>query len=727
LDYLRQKAMLLIMDSFEHLLAGPEPGRGDGAGLVADVLQTAPDVKILTTSRARLNVQGECLFHLAGMDFPEPLPAAEAETPEDALHYSAVKLFLQSARRVKPGFELAADDLKYVARICRLVGGMPLGILLAAGWLEMLTPGEIADEIEASLDFLETDLRDVPERQRSMRAVFDHSWNLLTERQRSVIRALSVFRGGFTRVAAQEVTGASLRELRALVDKSLLQRDPAGRYGIHELLRQYAEEKLGRAGAKEEVSRAHHSAYYAGFLQQRESQLIGSDKKKTIAEIGVEIENVRAAWDWAVAHGEIEDINCALRSLAEFYHSRAWYQQGEEAFSRAAQGLTGSQNVIASSESRMVLGRVLLQLGRFCNSLGRIERGRGVLKDSLAMFRDLDARREMAYALCYLGGVAPTQTEGESLYQKGLAVFREVGDRRGIALSLRGLGWTAIFRGEYRAAKQLFEESLGIFRQLGNQEGIATSLDDLGYTAWVLGEYELAKQLHQEGLALYRQLSDQRGIADCADFLAIAAAGLGEYEEAKQLWLESLALFEEIGHPYGMAWALVNRGEVANLLEEYTEAIRLAQKGLALFKRIDYRRGIAHSIRVLGDAACGLGDLQGAKRHFCQALEAAMTLQVMPFTLHTLIGIATLLAAEGDREQALELLVLVLHHPISWQWVRDRAARVVVRLEAELSPDIVASARERGRVRDLGATVAELLDELGETSTDSLDQPAGIS
>ncbi|NIP84114.1 MAG: AAA family ATPase, partial [Planctomycetales bacterium] len=287
LDYLHQKAMLIIMDNFEHLL--------DGVGLVTDVLKTAPKVTILATSRARLNVQGEHLFPVAGMSFPDE------ETAKDASQYSAVRLFLQSACQAQPAFEVTTNSLADVARICRLVQGMPLGILLAAAWVRMLTPAEIADQISGeigqSLDFLEADLRDVPQRQRSMRAVFDHSYRLLTQREREVFQGLSVFRGGFTHQAAQYVTDASLRELRSLVDKSLLQRDPGGRYGIHELLRQYAAEKLlGEGPAEEEAARDRHCTYYAGFLRQREAHLIGRNQKQALAEVGAEIENVRAGW-----------------------------------------------------------------------------------------------------------------------------------------------------------------------------------------------------------------------------------------------------------------------------------------------------------------------------------------------------------------------------------------------------------------------------------------------
>jgi predicted ATPase/predicted Ser/Thr protein kinase len=704
LDYLRQKATLLLMDNFEHLL--------DGVSLATDVLQAAPDVKILSTSRARLNVQGEHLLHLGGMEFPD------WETPEDAAQYSAVKLFMQSARRARPGFELKADDLKYISRICRLVGGIPLGILLAAAWAEMLSPEEIAAEIGQSLDFLETDLRDVPERQRSMRAVFDYSWNSLTEREQEVFQALSVFRGGFTRQAAQEVAGASLRELMALVNKSLLQRDPAGRYGIHELLRQYGAEQLDASGRAEPVRDA-HCAYYAEFLQQREAHLLGRGQRQALAEIRAEIENVRAGWDWAVAQGKVEEIDRSLESLAEFYRIRGWFQEGEQTFARAAQRLAGEQTDIASRpevshESRIVLGKVLMQQGRFCNPLGLIEKGRELLRQSLSVVRDLGARREIAYALYELGWFFFGQGEGKPLYQEGLSIFEEIGDRRGMALSLDGLGWVATYQGEYGAAKQLFQESLTIFRELGNQEAMADSQSNVGYISWVLGEYREAKQVHQESLALCRETGDQRGVAESLGYLAADACGLREYEEAKRLWQEGLAIYREIGDLWGAADVLGNSGELANVLGEYAEAIQLAQESLALSKRLDNQRGIAWCFRVLGNAVCGLGDFPGARRYFHQALETDISVQGIPFGLLALVAIAALLAAEGEKERALELLALATRHPASLQWTKDRAAPLVTELETELPPDVVAAAQERGRARDLEATAAELLAELAE-------------
>jgi tetratricopeptide (TPR) repeat protein len=267
-------------------------------------------------------------------------------------------------------------------------------------------------------------------------------------------------------------------------------------------------------------------------------------------------------------------------------------------------------------------------------------------------------------------------------------------------------------QGEYRVAQQLLRESLSIFRDLGDQEGMMRSLIALGYVTWVLGEYETAKQLHEESLALCRDTGNQAGIAHSLEFLAQAVFGLAEYEKAKQLWYEGLAIHKEIGNLRGVVGVLADLGEAALVLGEYEEAARLAQQSLALHKKLDDRFGIAWSLRVLGNAACGLGDLEGARKHLCQALEKAVMVRWTSVTLLALVGIGALLAAEGEKERALELTALILHHPLSWRWTKDRAARLVAELESELPHDVAAAAQERGRVRDLEATVAELLVEL---------------
>jgi predicted ATPase len=273
LDYLSEKQMLLVMDSFDHVL--------EGAGLVSEISQVAPGIKVLASAREPLNLQEEVRFRIGGLNYPdwEVLKGAvDFQNRADLsewIEYSAIHLFVLSAQRILPGFAPGASDLEEIARICQLVEGMPLAIVLAAAWVEILSVQEIANEIDQSLDLLEADMRDAPARHRSIRALFDSTWDRAGDAERDVLMKLSVFQGSFTRDAVQKVTGAELQTLRALVDKSLLQRDhDTGRYEMHELLRQYAETQLEASG-RADAARDAHCEYYLVTLHQREAALDG--------------------------------------------------------------------------------------------------------------------------------------------------------------------------------------------------------------------------------------------------------------------------------------------------------------------------------------------------------------------------------------------------------------------------------------------------------------------
>ncbi len=272
LDYLRDRRLFLLLDNFEHLLSPAHPqdteAEVDGATLVAEILQTAPEIRILVTSRERLNLHMEQLFPIDGLAFPDWETAAPEAGSEDVTEYTAVQLFLQAAQRSQQNFSLEThEELLALIRICHLVGGMPLALELAASWVDTLSLMDIAAELQRGLDLLETELRDVPQRQRSVRATFDYSWQKLDEKEQSVFAQLSIFRGGFTRPAAQAVTGATLRQLSRLVNKSFIQfNKQRDRYQIHELLRQYGAERLSRDSELERAVYDRHSTYYCQAL-----------------------------------------------------------------------------------------------------------------------------------------------------------------------------------------------------------------------------------------------------------------------------------------------------------------------------------------------------------------------------------------------------------------------------------------------------------------------------
>jgi predicted ATPase/DNA-binding SARP family transcriptional activator len=443
LNYLRQKEMLLVLDNFEHLLSPPlssppqggiERGKIGGGNLLSDVLTSTSGIKLLVTSRERLNLQWEWVRDIEGLTYPSVeemgLPieeigpptgeaAGEAATGRISLEgYSAVRLFVENARRSRPDFSISEADNPAVARICQLVEGMPLGLELASAWVRIMPPQEIAQEIERNLDFLTTSTRDMPERHRSLRALFEHSWQLLSKAERSVIRGLSVFRGSFGREAAQKVAGASLPLLAALVDKSMLRGHPTGRYDMHELLRQYAAEKLQQKPKESEAARDRHGSHYAAFLQAQEPHLRRARRSEALAEIGADVDNLRAAWQRAVARGRATEIGQSLESLHLFYFAQGWFREGEEAFREAASGLKSRANSkdergpSSSREDRLVLGQVLVRQGLFSSRLGLYREARECLQESLVVLQQLEAeghpsaRRESAFTLYHLGEVA---------------------------------------------------------------------------------------------------------------------------------------------------------------------------------------------------------------------------------------------------------------------------------------------------------------------------------
>jgi predicted ATPase/DNA-binding SARP family transcriptional activator len=342
---LRHKQLLLILDNCEHLLpaaiATPQtvtvPGEGSGVGqLVADLLHAAPGLRILATSRARLNLRAEYLYRVEGLDF-----AREAKLA-DAASAAAVRLLVKSVQRLQPHFTLQPANLAEVLRICHLVQGMPLGLELAAAWADQLTLGEIAREIERNVDFLSVAQHDVPLRQRSMNALFAWSWRLLNEDEQGVLRQLSVFRGGFTREAAAAVAGATLPVLTSLVHKSLLRfvRQPAneqpageaGRYELHELLRQFAEKELARCPAEATAVAIHHCHFYLGLVAQCEQRLARADFKSAVAELQGEIDNIRQAWTNALHQRQLEALDASAFALWLFYEFAGLAAEGAQMF-----------------------------------------------------------------------------------------------------------------------------------------------------------------------------------------------------------------------------------------------------------------------------------------------------------------------------------------------------------------------------------------------------------
>lgn len=652
LNYLREKTLLLVLDNFEHVVAG--------AGLLAAILENAPHVKLLVSSRERLNLHGEWVYPLGGL----AVPAAAAAAIDG---YSAVELFVQTARRVQAGFTLAPEDPPDVARICRLVEGVPLGIELAASWTRVLSCAEIAQEIAQSMDFLATTMRDLPARHRSLRAVFDYSWALLPPEEQGALRRLAVFRGGFRREAAQGL-GTSLPLLSALVDKSLLRRDAAGRYDMLDVLRQYAAGKLAAVPDEQAQACAWHRRFYLRFLHERAQAIRGGRQKEVLAEIAVEIENVRAAWAGALEEGDGAALELGLECLHLFYETRSWFAEGEEMLGRAAERLRGRP------EAGALLGRLLPRQAWFCERLARYGQA-------------LD------------------------LYQAGLSLARAHGLLPEMAFSLSGLGLITYRQGDYAAAQEYLHEGLSICGQMDNPWEKAQALNNAGIVAISRGEFAAARRLCGQVLAIYKEIGYRRGVASTLNNLGGVAGPLGELTEARRLYEESRDIFGEIGDRRGLAMVLNNLGHVLEGLGEYAEAERLCQESLAAFREIGDRWSIANTLSNLGAVSCTLGECTAAGGYFREALAIALALGAVPLALETLGGMAAIRARQGQAAQAVELAAFVAHHPASDPETRGKAERVLAEGAGALPPEAFAEARARGQGRELEEVAGEMRRE----------------
>jgi predicted ATPase len=571
LDYLRDKELLLLLDNVEQLLA---PNQNENASLVdllVAILARTPSVTLLVTSRERLALHGEWLFDLSGLSYPL------GESAEAIEIYSAVQLFLQRAGQVRRQFTLSGEA-RAVARICRLVEGLPLAIELAAAALRTRSCAAIASAIETSLSALTSQLRAVPERQRSMWATFEHSWRLLSEEEQQVFARLSVFRGGFEEDAASQVAQATPQLLAALVDKSLLRWDAATRYDMHELVRQYAGEKLEQASETKQA-RDTHLSHYLALAEAAEPQLMGTDQIVWMDRLETEHGNLRAALRWTLEQGDSASALRLSGSIAKFWDVRGYWSEGRQWLEQA---LALSHEVDSSRSSAPTVrgwsGLALWRAGYLAWRQYDFTRARELLEQSLSLYRELDNRDGLANVLTNLGALAFEQGEyaaARALFEESLAVRRKLGKPYPISDSLLGLGLVAYHQGEYAAAQTLLEESLKLSRETGYELGTTYPLNALGNLANLQGDYATALTFYEECLTLRRELGYKRGVAATLADVANVWAKQGEYAAARALYEDSLTLYRELGNKRGVVSVLSGLACLAQIQGRLLTATRL--------------------------------------------------------------------------------------------------------------------------------------------------------
>lgn len=655
LDYLARRSMLLVIDNFEHLV--------DAAPVLDELLEGARGIKLLVTSRERLNLRGEWTFDVPGLAYPRNGDGARIDD------YGALSLFAQRARQINPQFTLSEQDRSHAAHICRLVEGMPLGIELAAAWISTLSCREIAEEVERGIDVLATSLRDIPEKHRSVRAAFEQSWRLLPEAQRTGFERLSVFRGGFQREAAAAVAGLDLPMLADLVNKSLLRRAASGRYEIHELLRQFAAEKLTDHPEEEEAVRTRHSRYYVQFLSDHADPILGARVKAVREEIRTELGNVDAAAQWQAVHGAGHEVRQTFMALDAFYWAQGWHE-GADSFKRIAETLRSAPQPETEAGAVRAALRSSAQAHQafwssFCGDAATAD---GLVQLCLPALRRLGYLRETAACLCALGMNAANQgdcAESARLLEESLAVGQGDPDYLFRTAALVWLGWDHFELGTYEEAEKHYQLAYDLATNRGDKLGLSFILSKMGILADALKQHARAIRLHQDALDVFVDMENRAGEAYCLTRLSFSTWGLQKYEDAARLGREGFDAFESLGHPWGMI-----RAQCA-----------------------------------IGYAALGAGRVQEARGSFARALQQAIEHRQISNALYALIGLASIMAEGGDEARAAEIFAFTLRHRFTPALFRGIAERGLTDLAPRLPADVFTRATTEGQ----GATFEQIV------------------
>ena len=687
--YLRDKRLLIVLDNFEHVLAG--------ASLVQNLLQQLPGLTILVTSRERLWLQEEQLYPLSGLDIPS------VKEPEAA----AGALFLSSARRVRPNFAPNAAEQADIIRICQLVEGMPLALELAGSWMDTLMPEEIGDEIGRNLDFLETELINVPRRHRSVRAAIDGSWQRLSPEQQQQLARLSTLRGSFTREAAVAIAGVSLRTLTHLINKSFVGfQQQVQRYEIHALILQFAAHQLAQNRAEKAATEAAHARYFSEILGSWRWFTPYKQIEPTIDRIELELDNVRAMWRWIIAQEDIDRVYHGFTTLGRFYLLRGALSEGIGLLVAAAE-------MVARVEGETVLvGRITAVLSSLYRWQGNYDKAIAAAQQALAIGQALEAADiqalalfEWGHSLARMSQFDPSQEKldvalnlarqaqltyleadilrllgfihfnrgesdaAEEKFTESLSLFQACQGMQGEAMAVNSLGLVAAVRKQMRQAVDLFRQSRELHHQLKDRVGEARALTNMANVESDLGQLVAAIEHSNQALAMHRAAGIRLGEAVNLGWLGKMYTDLGQYERARGYLQQGVALCQEIGTKPDEVNLLMKATQLELQSGEYEAAYQLAQQGLALAHEFGVWRQIAVAMTCCGHSLHGMGEWRAAQEAYQDALRQLAKEEQAKMRTEPLAGLARLALVQGDVEGALAyvepILPLIAERPLT--------------------------------------------------------------
>lgn len=596
---LAKREMLLVLDNFEQLV-------DSASDFVAELLEGCPSIRFLITSRERLHLYEENVFRLGGL----PFEGAESSS-DSSLTTDAEQLLLSNLRQHDLGYSPDADDAVQIGRLCALLEGVPLALELAAGSAESRTLAQLYADIAANLDVLQTSMRNVPERQYNLRAVFMHSWRLLSAELQRTLSALAVFPTTFAVADAESIVGASRTSLNSLIEKSLLQALDEDRLSLHPLLRQYTLELLNEDADRADTQFAAHSHHYAAWAFSIQWALVGANCNAKIAQIKTELDNLRGAWRTAVAQLASPIISQLRDTFHRFYDSQGMYVEAQEQYELARGAYErefGSAEKMSHEQLQAYTG-VVMRSGWYQFRRGQIVRARSMLEQAVALYRQLDDGKQLAVALTDLASVARYMGDRpytKQLQAEALALHQRFGNTFAAVITMTTMGYVARDEGRYDDAWQLGTDALEIADESTYWQSSMNLYKMLASVAMHMSETADAQRFNQMALTIARDNHFLSGQIESHYQIANTALRSNNLDMALEHTELCCALLEQLNEPIRNVYALLLYFNVLSARNENKpalEKLRGASAALAQRPHTTLRLSLLMSIAEVALAA----------------------------------------------------------------------------------------------------------------------------
>ncbi|GEM_PF-2395802 len=694
LDYLCQKQILLVLDNFEHVL--------EGVSLVQEILQVAPHVTLLVTSREKLALSGETVYPIRGMSIPD------SDVVEGAIDSDAMRLFVQCANLTNASFQANAEDWKQIIRICRIVEGMPLAIKLAASWVDVLSLSEIVSEIHQSIDFLEVDLRDIPTRHKSIRAVFDTTWNRLSDDQKRILMRFSVFRGGCTRQAAQVVTGATLHHLHRLNTKALLSRNENGRYEIHELLRQYVKKKLTDSEELDATLET-YARYYADFTQALIPDIKGKRQIESRQEFLADFENFRYGWYYACDQGDYD----AIASMAECLVVAADIEPVSattELFNYVDTSASIAGNKIDDRMRNRIRAWQIFIFNRYNQHSAQILKQ---IDDCIEIAKATNDSVALILSYITVGDLASHAPQLPPTYHDALQLSKNINDLWLQGITLRSIASYYAFENpiEDPICLEYLDQYLIVTQQSGDMDGLAAAyfhraIWEYTFSSIVDAEYHMTK-----AKALYQQANNHFFTTMSEGAIATLLLWQGRLGAAKDRLIPVMQFFGEMKNENMFFYIML--GIIEGVHGNSNDGLASLNKAMTYLDKLDAQDTC---LLYVGKVICYVTSKNFTSLH--QTMAILFELELKHITVRNMLNLLPILAVasyqSGDYEKSTELLGLVYTHPKSltlWMDKWEALTQLKIDLSNELGEEQFKKSWDYGTSTHAETVIREYIDD----------------